>query len=203
MLHFIGQLPREKFFVACSGGPDSMAVLSFLVNGKRRPTVAYFDHGTEHGKYAKEFVIDYCKYNNLEFFLGDIQSLEKPAGESKEEFWSKERNNWFHSLPGIVVTAHNLDDAVEWWVFSSLHGIGKLIPYNNDNVIRPFLITTKAELKDWLKNKDVPYIDDPSNSDVKYARNRIRHEIIPVALKINPGLYKVIKKKLIQEAANG
>jgi tRNA(Ile)-lysidine synthase TilS/MesJ len=46
-----------------------------------------------------------------------------------------------------------------------------------------------------LYKNDVPFLNDPSNDDNKYIRNLIRHEILHQALKVNPGLFKVLKKK--------
>ena len=61
------------------------------------------------------------------------------------------------------------------------------------------MLNLKDELISWCITKKVLWIEDPSNEDCKYARNQIRHKILPEALKINPGLAKVIKKKIIKE----
>lgn len=195
MLHFIGKLPRQCR-VACSGGVDSMAVLSFLKMGKGAVGAAYFNHGTEHSERAEKFVKEYCEQANVHLRIGRV-TRKKFAHESWEEYWRNERYGFLHSIDGPVVTAHNLNDCMETWIFSALHGEPKLIPYARQNVIRPFMITTKDEFKAWCERKKVPWLDDPSNDDVHYSRNRIRHNIMPEALKINPGLAKVIKKKLV------
>jgi tRNA(Ile)-lysidine synthase len=93
------------------------------------------------------------------------------------------------------VTGHHLGDAIETWIFTSLHGESKLIPYSRGNVIRPFLITPKEEIRDWASRRGLSWIEDESNSDPKYMRNLIRMAIVPEALKVNPGLGKVIRKK--------
>ena len=79
------------------------------------------------------------------------------------------------------------------------HGKPRLIPSQNKNVIRPFLITSKDDIWDWIERKNVPHLIDPTNQDRKYARNRIRHELISEVLKINPGMRKTIKKKVMQQ----
>ena len=55
MIKILGNLPA-KVYVACSGGPDSMAVLDFLVRGKREVTVAHFNHDTPFGRFAEKFL---------------------------------------------------------------------------------------------------------------------------------------------------
>ena len=108
----------------------------------------------------------------------------------------------FHSLDGKVVTGHHLDDAVEWWVFTSINGNGRLIPYANNNIIRPFLLTKKSIIDRWVARNSVRHVSDPSNLDVKYARNRIRSNLIPEILKINPGIHKVVRKKIEMQIKN-
>ena len=197
MIKLQGKLPREVY-VACSGGVDSMAAVDFLRNN-HDVTVCYFDHGTEHGAQAYEFLAQYCTYNNLPMLVGKI-SREKQAEESQEEFWRNERYKFFHSLNAEVITAHHLDDCVETWVWSSMHGEGKIIPYRNRNVIRPFRGTRKRDFELWTDLKAVLYLEDDSNTDVCYTRNYIRHEMMPHVLKVNPGIHKVIAKKVKEDA---
>jgi len=197
MIHLLGKIP-DDVTVACSGGPDSMAVLHFLNNGKRCVRAAYFDHGTEHGEEAEMFVEQYCSNNSIPFICGRVTQM-RDSKKSQEEFWRDARYEFFAELVGPIIMAHHLDDVAEWWVFSSLHGKSKLIPYRNNGVIRPFLLASKQELLDWVKRNDVPYMNDPSNKDEKYMRNLIRHRIMPHTLKVNPGLHTVLRKKLIKD----
>lgn len=77
-----------------------------------------------------------------------------------------------------------------------MHGTAKLIPYKRNNIIRPFLTTKKEDLVTWAYQNSVAWIEDDTNADTKYMRNYIRHEIVPRALVVNPGLYKVVSKKI-------
>lgn len=194
MIRILGKIPT-RVTLACSGGIDSMAVLDFLLRGKKKVSVAYFNHGTEHGDIAEKFVRSYCKDKNIPFTSGFI-SRERNNDESPEEHWRNERYKFFNSLSGKIVTAHHLDDVIEWWVFTSLHGDPRLMPSSNGKIIRPFLSTKKEDLLNWSRRKSVPFVYDPSNSEVRYSRNRIRHNIIPQMMEINPGLSKVIRKKI-------
>ena len=195
-IDFLGSIPRN-ITLACSGGPDSMAVLDFLIKGRKNVTVAYFDHGTDHGETAREFLVDFCEKNNIAIKLGAISNA-KPKEKSLEEWWRDERYDFLNSIPGKKITCHHLDDVAEWWIFSSLNGNPRLIPYENGNIIRPFLLTPKEALVSWCKRKTVPFVTDPGNKNLRFARSRIRHNIVPEALKINPGLLKVLKKKIIR-----
>ena len=194
MIKLLGKVP-DAVYVACSGGPDSMAALSFLKNSRRDVRVAHFDHGTLHADAARKFVVEFCKKNKIKYVLGTVQR-KRLSSESREEYWRNERYRFFEELEWPVVTGHHLDDVAEWWVFTSLHGEPKLTPYRNGSVIRPFLMTQKKELTAWIKNRDVPYVNDPTNKNLAYMRNLIRHRIMPQCLKVNPGLSKVLRKKL-------
>jgi tRNA(Ile)-lysidine synthase len=195
MINILGSIPN-KITVACSGGPDSMAILSFLSShGKRDVSVAYFNHGTRFGKEAETFIRRYCVDRELALTVGRISTMDR-GDKSTEEHWRDERAAFLEDIEGTVVTGHNLDDVTEWYLFSTLHGQSKLIPYTRNNIIRPFLTTSKETLESWCNRHDVPYIVDPGNKDEKYMRSIIRHKILPEALRVNPGLAKVIKKKV-------
>lgn len=194
MFKILKPLPRQ-IAVACSGGSDSMAVLDFL-RRSHDVTVLHVNHHTSHADQAEQHVIEYCVAHDLIMWSKRI-TTPKPAHASWEEFWRTERYAWFTSFDLPVVTAHHLDDCVETYLFNCMHGKHHTIAYAHANVIRPFLTTPKSEFESWCARKAVPYVTDPSNSDLRYMRNIIRHEIVPEALKVNPGLRTVVRKMVI------
>jgi len=195
MLKFIGDLPR-KCTIAFSGGIDSVVISDFLLNGKRDVQLAFFHHGTVNSERAEEFVRTFAEERRVPLRIGRINS-EKSRGLSPEEFWRNERYSFLDSLGSPVITGHHLGDAIETWIFTSLHGESKLIPYSRGNVIRPFLVTPKEEIRSWASRRNLTWIEDESNGDPRYMRNRIRMHIVPEALKVNPGLGTVIRKKYL------
>jgi len=194
-IKILGKIPNT-ITLACSGGPDSMVVFDFLKRSKRDITLAYFNHGTEHGQEAEEFVRAHTFGYPL--VVGGI-SREKNKEESLEEYWRNERYRFFNELSGPIITCHHLDDCIETWIFSSLHGRGRLIPRSSGNVIRPFLLTKKADILTWAKNNSVSFATDPSNEEVLHMRNLIRHTIVPQAFKVNPGLHKTLTKLILND----
>ena len=196
MLKILNKIPREVG-VAVSGGPDSMAILDFLSNN-HNVTAAYFDHGTPFGEDCKHFVKDFCEERDIDLAVGNIY-FECPPEKSTEEHWRDERYKFFRTFEPPVITGHNLDDVIEWYLFSSIHGLAKIIPYRNQNVIRPFILTPKRSLEDWCNRKEVPFLVDPANEDKQFMRSIIRHDILPNARLVNPGIEKTIKK-LVQKS---
>jgi tRNA(Ile)-lysidine synthase len=203
MIKLQGKVPR-KVYVACSGGVDSMAALDFLKR-KHDVFVLHFNHGTDYGFKALEFVSNYCADNDIGFLTNVTgQEREKQTRESQEEYWRSIRYDWLERCTERqIVTAHHLDDCVETWVWSSMHGTGKIIPYSrNERVLRPFRGTRKRDLELWANLNNVPYIEDDTNTDTCYTRNYIRHEMMPHVLKVNPGIHKVVAKKVKEELSN-
>lgn len=199
-IRILNKIPRE-INVAVSGGVDSMAVLDFLSRGKKVRAM-YFNHGTEYGERCEKFLVDYCKIKDIELCIGKYG--ERDLSKSKEEDWRDQRYSFLESnnLGNKIITCHHLDDVIETWIFSSLHGMSKLIPYRRNEVIRPFLLNKKDVFYNWCDRKKIPYIEDPSNKDDDYMRNYIRNNIVKHALVINPGLHKNLKKKIIELNSN-
>jgi len=187
-------LPRE-LVVACSGGVDSMAVIDFL-RRKHTVTAAFYHHDTPNSDRAAVTVARYCTDNHIPLLMGTLSGT-KPEGLSQEEWW---RNCRYEFLDGIgttlgpVVTAHHLDDSTETYLWGALHGTPKVIPYSRGNVVRPFLTTLKQEFIDWCTRHDVQWAEDTSNQDTAYTRNYIRREMMPLALRVNPGLTTTVRK---------
>jgi tRNA(Ile)-lysidine synthase len=194
MIKLSFKLPR-KVGVAVSGGCDSMAVLDFL-RRSHEVTALHFNHGTEGSEEAMGIVHDFCKEKGIDLLCQYIDK-DCPKGASLEDFWRQERYKFFETFYDCmeVVTCHHLDDAVETWIFTSLNGEPRLIPQKRGMFLRPFLQTRKAVFEDWCSRKDVPYLEDQSNLDIRFKRNYIRHMLMPKALMVNPGLHKVIRKK--------
>ena len=202
MIRIIGKIP-QKITIACSGGVDSMAIANFLLEGKRTVHLAYFNHDTSHSKEAERFIKEYSAKNKLALTVGRVSGTRGKL--SLEEFWRNERYKFLESLKSeYIITCHHLDDAVETWLFSCFHGTPKVIPYQRgENIYRPFLLTEKKEIIKYAKGRNLKWLEDPSNRMTKnIMRNQIRHNVMPHVLKVNPGIRKVIRKKLLESYRN-
>jgi tRNA(Ile)-lysidine synthase len=190
------KVPRSVY-LACSGGIDSMCILDFLRKGRKDVTLLYFNHNTPHGNEAESFVRDFAEKNGISYHIGSI-SLERGKSQSLEDYWRQERYNFFDNFTDApIITAHHLNDCVETWLFGAIHGNPKLIPNRRGNYIRPYLQTSKETILHWTEKNKVEYIQDESNFENDHARNIIRNEMMDSVLKVNPGIEKVIRKKLM------
>jgi tRNA(Ile)-lysidine synthase len=207
MLKQLFNIPNSvPFILACSGGVDSMAVADFYCRGSKKFEVAYFNHGTPQASLMEKTVVDWAWDNEVVSLCGYLEK-ERPRGLSPEEHFRDERYAWLQKVSNgrPIVTCHHLNDVCETWIFSALHGNPKIISPvagGDKSILRPFLTTTKQDMISWCKSHGVSWFEDTSNADVRTPRNRIRHNIMKDALEINPGLHKVMKKKVISEYQN-
>ena len=189
-----GKLPT-KLGVAFSGGVDSVAALDYLSKG-RDITIIFVDHVTDNLSHVADFANDLSKEYSANLIVKKISG--SPPNNSHECWWRDKRYEIFHSLDMPVVTAHHLDDCVENWIWTSLRGSPSVIPYRNKNVVRPFRTVSKQGLINWANRKELKWIEDQSNNDVKYTRNFIRHNMIDMSLKVNPGLHTMVRNMVIK-----
>ena len=190
MIKLLFSLPKSVT-VAFSGGVDSVAIADFL---SRKHTVdcAFFHHGTENSERAYKFVSEFCTDRKLTLTVGFLQD-NKPKKLSAEEHWRDERYKFLEGFD-TVVTGHHLDDCVETYLMSSMHGTAKVIPSKRNNVLRPFLTTRKSEFTAWCERHMISWCHDLSNDNTDYMRNYVRHNLLPHALHVNPGIHTMVKK---------
>jgi tRNA(Ile)-lysidine synthase len=197
MLHLACKIPHDTV-IACSGGPDSMALLSFCQAGKKHITVLHIDHGTAHAKEARKFVETYCKNNSLPLVISEVPK----SMEHSENAWREFRLGAYREFTKTnqwVATAHHLDDAIEWYLMTALHGGPKFMqPLDTEHkLMKPFLHTEKDQLIKWCNDKNVPYVIDPTNIGQENTRAILRESVMPGLLKIHPGMKSSIKNKMI------
>ncbi len=194
-------LPKgAKVVVALSGGSDSMALLSVLNSVRKEYSIelsaAHVNHGLR-GKDAdrdEEFVARKCEELGIPVHIlrVDVAAEAKKSGEGLEECGRRIRYEFFASFgdEAVIATAHNLSDRVETFIFnfsrgSALRGLCS-IPARRDNIVRPLIECTNAEIVEFCEENSIEYVTDETNSDVKYSRNRIRHNVVTELSAINP-----------------
>lgn len=193
----------SKVLCAVSGGADSMCLLYLLLSMKEKLGIclaaAHFEHGLRGEESLRDarFVENFCHEQGIEFIMehGNVLSYSKDKGMSTEEAARELRYDFLNRaakklLCDKIATAHNADDNAETVIFNLCRGSGSTglrgIPPVRDNIIRPLLCCTRAEIEEYLKENSVPYVEDSSNFSDDYSRNVIRHKIMPVLRGINP-----------------
>lgn len=181
--------------VLVSGGPDSVALLRVVLALGGDPAVLHFDHGLrgdESGDDA-DFVLALCEELGVRC---EVERLDLGKGQNLQERAREARYRLAREVSaalglGVVVTGHTADDVGETVILNLSRGAGlrglASIPPTRGGLVRPLIDRTRREVLSYLADLDQPYRTDPTNLSGKYARNRIRHEVLPVLEEIHPG----------------
>jgi tRNA(Ile)-lysidine synthase len=189
---------QKNSYVALSGGVDSIAIAHHLHTGGKLKAALWFNHEDSVSDSEYQLVHKFCRDRHLNLFIGDKTMTNVEPSTSREKHWSDLRNSWFNSFDGDVITGHNLDDAVEYYLMTAFQGEGHYTNYRNGNVCRPYLTTPKSDLVEYAEQHRLEWFEDPTNGNPDFTyRNRIRHEIVPLVLKVNSGLYSTVKRRII------
>lgn len=180
-----------------------MSALHFLRKPSRNGLlgVVHINHGTPHAKEAELFVKSFCKMTHLPIMSYKIPG-DPPKGKSKECWWRDQRYSCFNSVLGKapIILAHNFDDCLEEYLMCTIvRDYRGTIPYSHGRCIRPFRLWKRKDIEEYANRNSVMFIEDPSNKDTQFTRNYIRKNIVPHALKINPGLYKIVKRVMKEQ----
>ena len=186
----------DHLVCAVSGGADSVAMLfaMYLLAPQLKISLscAHFNHnlrGEESDRDA-EFVRSFCAQYDIPFHLGTGKVV--PGKKGLEAAARDARYGFLKSLPGKIATAHTADDNLETVLMhlvrgTDLKGLGGIAPIN-ENLIRPMLLITRQEVMDFIAEYHLSYVDDSSNQEDDFLRNRLRHYVVPLLKKENPRL---------------
>ena len=139
----------------------------------------------------EKFVTDFAKENNIPIYIKhfDTESYAKENSLSIEMAARELRYSWFKELKEVhnfnkVALAHHGDDQIETFFINFLRGSGikglKGMKPQNDFYIRPLLWSNRKEIEDFAKDNGIQWVEDYTNQETIYLRNKIRHNIIPI-----------------------
>jgi tRNA(Ile)-lysidine synthase len=178
-----------------SGGPDSVALLRALVELEARPVVLHVNHGLRGNESQEDakFVRELCEKLGL-----DYEERRAKLGEGNlQEEARKERYRFAEQLAGerglsAITTGHTADDVAETVVLNlargaGLQGLSGISPVRGRRVARPLIRHRRRDILRYLKHLGQPYRTDPTNLTPKYARNRVRLEVLPLLEELYPG----------------
>jgi len=192
-----GLLKRgDKVLVACSGGADSMALLSALLELREeyglRIAVAHFNHRLRRAADLDEhFVLRKAQEHGLPVYVKreDIRAFAVKHGQNVEEAGRERRYKFLRETAvrvgaSRIATAHTLTDQAETVLMRILRGsgptgLGGIFPCLDGLIIRPLIEVKRRDVEAYLRARKIPYRDDETNRDLRYQRNRVRLRLIP------------------------
>ena len=188
-------LPRDGLILcAVSGGPDSVALLHFLKEQGFSVAAAHFDHHLRptSGR-DRAFVEELCRDWGIDCYSGEGAVGDLPG--NTEDNARKARYDFLERTADAIgavriATAHNANDNLETVLLHMTRGCGLQgltgIRPRRDRLVRPMLHTARAAVEAYIQERGLIFVTDETNADDSYARNRLRHQVIPVLETINP-----------------
>lgn len=199
--------PGDSVLVGVSGGPDSVAL--FLALRKLAESlslqlcIAHVNHclrGEESDR-DEVFVRELAASCGVDVYVEkiDVAAVARERKRSIEEAARDVRYDFYRSVAASrgairIALGHNSDDNAEQVLMNLLRGSGPrglagIPPVREGGIIRPLIRTTRQEILDYLKACGRSFVQDSSNQDVRFLRNRVRHELLPHLKAVyNPGV---------------
>lgn len=192
-------LPGNKLLLAVSGGLDSVVLTDLCIAAGYDVILAHCNfqlRGSESER-DEQFVRNLAsKYNKkvlVQKFDTEAYAIEKKI--SVQVAARELRYNWFYPLldaqeADLILTAHHRDDNIETLLMNFFKGTGiaglrGILPKQN-KLVRPLLFASRADLQHYASAKELQWVEDSSNASDKYARNYLRHQLVPVLQTIYP-----------------
>lgn len=172
---------RMKYLVAVSGGIDSVVLLDMLIeDGQHELIVAHFDHGIrDDSADDARFVRGLAEQYGLPF-----TTVREELGQGASENLARDRRYAFlrdkaREYDAVVVTAHHADDIIETIAINLIRGTGwrGLAVMDTPGIVRPLLHLTKDDIRKYALAKRLEWVEDSTNADDQYLRNRLRRRI--------------------------
>lgn len=178
---------ERRYLLAVSGGLDSV-VLLHLFRSLLPPSqilVAHYDHGTRPESQADAaWVAAFCDRLEVESLC-----VVREGGPTDEASLRRDRLGFLEMARAqyrcdFIVTAHHADDQLETLLMRMIRGTGieglAGIAPRRDYFLRPLLTLTRGQLQSYCAEHALEFRQDSTNSQPRYFRNRIRHELVPV-----------------------
>ncbi|MFS4483176.1 tRNA lysidine(34) synthetase TilS [Hyunsoonleella sp. 2307UL5-6] len=202
-------IKERKLLIAISGGIDSVVLTHLCHKLELNIALAHcnFNLRGDESDADEDFVVDLAEDLNIEVFTQrfDTEAYAKDKKLSIQMAARELRYNWFGELSeqldfDYILTAHHADDNLETFLINLTRGTGLEgltgIPEVNDKFVRPLLPFSSEDIGAFAKEQNIKWRDDSSNKSVKYLRNKLRHEVVPILKEINPSLLQSFQTTL-------
>ena len=199
----------DKLILGISGGADSVCLMHILLALGCSFELAHcnFNLRGEESDADEDFVKELAKKYQLKIHVKQFDTLAY-ADENKISTQMAARDlryAWFDKLlikssAKYLAIAHHANDDVETFFINLVRGSGLKgflgIKEKNNAIVRPLLEVSRLEIKHFLQVRGLFFRDDSSNISVKYLRNKIRHELMPLLAEMNPSIQQTVKDEM-------
>jgi len=202
-------LREDKLILGISGGADSVCLMHVFLELGYAFELAHcnFNLRGEESDADEDFVKFLAKKYQLKIHVKQFDTLVY-AAENKISTQMAARDlryAWFDKIlinsgAKYLAIAHHANDDVETFFINLVRGSGLKgflgIKEKNNSIVRPLLSVSRLEIEQYLKERDIVFREDSSNSSVKYLRNKIRHELMPLLAGMNPSIQQTVQDEM-------
>ena len=198
---------NSKIIVGVSGGADSIVLLDILYNLGYECIVAHCNfHLRGQESYRDEYFVEKVAASyNMEYLSANFDtkkhiqeeaiSLEMAARELRYAWFEKIRKK---NKAKYIAIAHHQDDSVETVLINLIRGTGirgltGIAPVNG-KIIRPLLCIQRSDILTYIGEKKLNFVEDSTNKEDLYIRNKIRLNVLPLLQSINPSVVQSIQR---------
>lgn len=205
--------PDEKILLGVSGGIDSMVMFHLFLRCGYEFGIAHCNFNLRGAESDEDelFVRNNAERHNIPFHVNSFNTTTYASenGVSIQMAARELRYSWFEEIRKkegytVISLAHNLNDNIETFIINLVRGSGITgfagIRPRSENLVRPLLFATRADISEYCEKYEVSYREDSSNIDTKYVRNKIRHLVVPVLKEINPSFENTIDETIARSA---
>lgn len=214
-------LPRGGVVVcALSGGMDSVCLLHWL-HGLRdeygfRLIAAHYNHRLRGARsdrdeqFVRGFVATLPQVE-LVVGSGDVSAAAAQRRQGIEETARDMRYAFLRQVArdahaDVIATAHNANDNAETFLLNLMRGCGLnglcAIPPRRGTIVRPLLTVPRREIEGYLSAHGLPHVEDGSNTDQRYTRNRVRARLLPLLVQLSPGVLEQMTQTITRLRAD-
>lgn len=205
----LARLSRDRVLLAVSGGMDSMTLLHLCQRARLQVGIAHcnFQLREQESDADAAFVAQTAAdlglpYHQVAF---DTQAVAEAKGHSIQVAARQLRYAWLEEVReregyDHIAVAHHQNDVIETLILNltkgcGIRGLHGIYP-RRGHLIRPMLFATRAEILDYVKEHNIAYREDSSNASTYYARNALRHQVVPVLRKLNPQIEETFERNI-------
>jgi len=194
--------PRDRVLAGVSGGADSVCLALVLTELGYEIAIAHLNHGLRGAASDEDetFTATLAEQLGVRYFSRKILLLAGNVEASGRDA----RKDFFHELAKLhgfksIAVAHTRNDRVETFLLNLLRGAGpeglvSMAPIAG-KTIRPLIKTSREDVEAYLEERNQPWRMDPTNFNPGFARNRLRHKLIPeLQSEFNPNLVETVTR---------
>ena len=199
---------NDKILLGVSGGIDSVVMLDMLLKLKIDIGVAHCNFelrksdSVKDESFVKKLALDHslefhCKsFNTKKYATAHNMSVQEAARVLRYTWFEEVRSGGYDH----IAVAHHSNDRIETYLLNMIRGTGiagyHSLQVKNGFVVRPLLTFSKDQIIEYARSNKLKYRKDLSNDDLKYRRNKVRNEVLPLLAQINPSIEKSILENI-------